>query len=201
MATTKTPLRHMASDLLALFPMKRLGLGLAVWLCTGCLLPQDESYLSELPIPRNRPPRIVENQVQPSERIIRGYGTDLCELEFSVIVEDPDLSNILTANWFVDYDPAHPRGADSVVRIEPKGDKAVRDERATFHPTISSADFDRLNTPGDHVIEVLVADSALVGRDPQPTIIKLPDGTDFSDPGYTTSYVWFVHTEAGGNCP
>jgi hypothetical protein len=202
MATMKSPLRRVASNLLALLPVNPLGLGLAVGLCTGCLVPQNESYLTELPIPRNRPPRIVENQVSPSDRIIIGYGTSgLCELTFSVPVEDPDLSNILTANWFVDYDPNQPRGADRVVRIEPKGDKAVRDERVTFHPTFDSSDFSRLNTPGDHVVEVVVADSALQGRDPQATTIKLPDGTDFSDPGYATSYVWFVRTEAGGTCP
>lgn len=202
MATMKSLLRYVAGNLLAFSPVRPLGLALTLGLCTGCLVPQNESYLSELPIPRNRPPRIVESQVSPSDRIIIGYGTaGLCELTFSVPVEDPDLSNILTANWFVDYDATHPRGADSVVRIEPKGGKAVRDERATFHPSFDSPDFSRLNTPGDHVIEVVVADSALVGRDPMPTVIKLSDGTDFSDPGYATSYVWFVRTEAGGTCP
>ena len=140
--------------------------------------------------------------MQPSERIIRGYGTQgLCELEFSVIMEDADIGNTLTANWFVDYDPTVNRGRTGWCAVDPKGGKVVRDDRATFHPTFDSVEFNRLNTPGDHVVEVVVADSALVGRDPQATVIKLPDGTDFSDPGYTASYVWFVRTEAGGSCP
>ncbi|HYO54539.1 hypothetical protein [Archangium sp.] len=181
--------------------MKWLGLGAAVWVSGGCLIPQNESYLNELPIQRNRPPRIVEKQVQPSERIIRGYGSDLCELEFSVIVEDPDVGNRLTAYWFVDYDSNQPRGADQVVRIEPKSGKVVRDERASFQASFDSADFNRLNLPGDHVIEVVVSDTALVDREPQGTLIKLPDGTDFTDPGYTATYAWFVRTEAGGGCP
>ncbi|MBM7115954.1 hypothetical protein [Archangium primigenium] len=178
-----------------------MGLGIAAWGLSGCLIPQDEAFLSEVPIPRNRPPRIVEKQVQPSERIIRGYGSDFCGLEFSVIVEDPDVGDVLTANWFIDYDPSLPRGADRAVRLEPSADgNVVRDERAYFQPNFNSAAFDRLNVPGDHIIEVLVADSALVGRDPQPTVVKLPDGQDFSDPGYTASYVWFVRTEAGTGC-
>src|SRR6218665_280985 len=200
MATTKSPLRQLASELLVLPLGWWMGVGAAAWTLGGCLIPQDEAFLSELPIPRNRPPRIVEKQVQPSERIIRGYGSDFCSMEFSVIVEDPDVGNTLTANWFVDYDPNQPRGADRVVRLDPKDDNVVRDERAYFQPNFNSVVFDRLNTPGDHIVEVLVADSALVGRDPQPTVIKLPDGQDFSDPGYAVSYVWFVRTEAGRGC-
>ena len=200
MATMKSSLRRLASELLGrpLGPWVRLGV--AAWALGGCLIPQDENFLSELPVPRNRPPRIVEKQVQPSERIIRGYGADFCSLEFSVIVEDPDVGNTLTANWFVDYDPSQPRGADRVVRLEPRDASVVRDERAYFQPNFNSPVFDRLNTPGDHIVEVIVADTALVGRDPQPTVIKLPDGQDVSDPGYTASYVWFVRTEAGRGC-
>ena len=196
----QSPLRRLASKLLPLHAVRWLGLGVAVWASGGCLIPQDESYLSELPIQPNRPPRIVEQQVQPSERIIRGFGSDLCDLEFSIIVEDPDIGDTLTAYWFVDYDPNQPRGADSVVRIAPKDNKVVRDERASFHQHFDPADINRLNIPGDHVVEVVVSDTALVGREPQPTLIKLPDGTDFTDPGYTATYAWFVRTEAGGAC-
>ncbi len=74
----KSPLRRLASPLLPIPSMKWLGLGAAVWTLGGCLIPQDENYLNELPVQRNHPPRIVEQQVQPSERIIRGYVSDLC---------------------------------------------------------------------------------------------------------------------------
>ncbi len=179
--------------------MKWLGLGVAVWASGGCLLPQEENYLNEFPIPRNRPPRIVEKQVQPSERIIRGYGSDVCELQFSVIVEDADLGDNLSAHWFIDYDPTRPRGADNEDPIG-LGTKAVRDQRADFSPKFGSVEYSRLNTPGDHVIEVIVSDNGLVGREAQPFIRTLPDGTDFKDPGYTATYAWFVRTEPGGGC-
>jgi hypothetical protein len=181
--------------------MKCLGLGAAVWILGGCLIPQEEIYLSEVPMQRNRPPRLVEKQVQPSERIIRGYGSDLCELSFSVIVEDPDVGNRLAAYWFVDYDPNQPRGADQVVVIEPKGGKVVRDERASFQVNFDSADFNRLNLPGDHVVEVVVTDTSLVDREPEGRSFTLADGTTLVDPGYTATYAWFVRTEAGGGCP
>lgn len=181
--------------------MKCLGLGAAVWVLGGCLIPQEESYLSEVPMQRNRPPRIVEKQVQPSERIIRGYGADLCALSFSIIVEDPDISDLLVAYWFVDYNPNQPHGADWVDLIEPKSGKVTRDERASFQANFDSVDFNRLNLPGDHIVEVVVTDTSLLNREPAGRIYPLPDGTTLTDPGYTATYAWFVRTEAGANCP
>ncbi|WP_375765224.1 hypothetical protein NR798_26265 [Archangium gephyra] len=183
--------------------MKWFGLAATGWLLGGCLIPQDAPYLSELPMQRNRPPRIVEKHVNPSQRIIRGFGSEQCELEFSVIVEDPDISNRLIAYWFVDYDPSQPRGEDHLDRIEPNkvGDNPARDERATFQVNFGSADFNRLNLPGDHVVEVVVTDTSLVDREPEGRPIPLFDGGTTIDPGYSATYTWFVRTEAGGNCP
>lgn len=196
----KSPLRRLASELLPLPAMKWLGLSISAWALGGCLVPQDEEYLSTLPVQPNHPLRIVEQQVSPPERIIHGYGTsDLCELEFSVPVEDPDLGDRLVAYWFVDYDANQPR-IDAENTIEPKGNRPVRDERASFH--VRFTDLNRLNVPGDHVVEVVVTDTTLVGREPQPkNVIHTEDGTDQRDPGYTATYAWFVRTEAGGGCP
>lgn len=194
---------RLASDLLRLPAVKWLGLGAAVWSLGGCVIPQDASYLSEVPMQRNRPPRIVENHVQPSNRIIRGYGSDLCRLTFEAIVEDLDVDDRLVAYWFVDYDPTQTRGEDDRNVIEPKESKVARDERATFQVDFGSADFNRLNLPGDHVVELVVTDTALVeGREPDASrTIPLSNGTTITDPGYIATYVWFVRTEAGGRCP
>jgi hypothetical protein len=192
-------LRRLARNLLSRPAITGLGLGAALWVSGGCLLPQDETYLSELPQPRNRPPRIVESQVQPSERIIREYGAGLCALEFSVIVEDPDIGDTLSAHWYVDYDPAQPRGADNEYTLSPSS-KPLREDRAYFRDSYGAIG-SRLSTPGDHLVEVVVSDSRLVSREPQPRLIKLSDGTIYADPGYTTTYAWFVKTVPGGNCP
>ncbi|HSP78380.1 MAG TPA: hypothetical protein VLQ93_07620 [Myxococcaceae bacterium] len=194
----KSVLLRLASDLLTIPSIMWLGLGATLWASGGCLIPQEESYLSELPQPRNRPPRIVESQVQPSERIIRGYGADLCKLEFSIIVEDPDIGDLISAHWYVDYDPTHSKGADLEYSLTPSS-KPLREDRAYFREDFGALG-SKLSTPGDHLVEVIISDSRLVGREPQPRIIKLPDGTDFADPGYTATYAWFVKTVPGGDC-
>jgi hypothetical protein len=195
----KSALRRLASELLPRLAVTGWGLGAILWASGGCLLPQDETYLSELPQPRNRPPRIVESQVQPSERIIRGYGAGLCALEFSVIVEDPDVGDTLSAHWYVDYEPSQSRGADLEYSLAPSS-KPLREDRAYFRDRYGAIG-SRLSTPGDHLVEVVISDSRLLGREPQPRLIKLPDGTIHADPGYTATYAWFVKTVAGGDCP
>jgi hypothetical protein len=194
---------RLASELLRLPAMKWLGLGAAAWILGGCVIPQDASYLSDVPVQRNRPPRIVESQVQPSERIVRGYGSDdLCQLNFVAIVEDPDVDDRLVAYWYVDYDPTRNQGEDARSVIQPKNSKVIRDDRATFQVSFNSADFNRLNVPGDHIVEVVVTDTALVeGREPDASsTLTLLDGGTVTDPGYTATYVWFVRTEAAGGC-
>lgn len=194
----KSALHRLASELLSQPAMKWLGLGISAWVLGGCVIPQDEEYLSSLPVQLNHPLRIVEQQAQPSERIIRGYGSDLCELEFSVIVEDPDIADTIVARWFVDYDANQTR-VDAENTIKPQN-KPVRDERASF--SVRFTDLNRLNLPGDHVVEVVVTDTSFVGREPQPkNTFQMEDGTNYLDPGYTATYVWFVRTEAGGGCP
>ncbi|WNG37369.1 hypothetical protein F0U61_29595 [Archangium violaceum] len=185
--------------------MKWLGLGLTVGALGGCLIPQNEEYLSELPVRLNHPLRLVEQQAKPSNRIIRGFGTsELCELEFSIPVEDLDLADTLVAYWFVDYDPSQTR-VDSIDYIFPDkgGTDAVRDKFASFRARYNAADIGRLSIPGDHVVEVVVTDTSLLaGREPQgKSSINLEDGTVYEDRGYTASYAWFVKTEAGGKCP
>ncbi|WP_257446471.1 hypothetical protein [Archangium lipolyticum] len=190
-------LRQLAGELLPRPSMKWLGLGVAVWTLGGCLIPQDENYLNEFPIQRNRPPRIVESQVEPVERIVRSYGSDACEMTFSVIVEDPDTANRLSVYWFVDYDPSQPRQADAVSRVEPRDNKIAREDRAYFQVSFNSGELNRLNLPGDHVVEAIVSDTSLVGRDPELKPISLSDGSTFNDAGYTATYVWFVKTGNG----
>jgi hypothetical protein len=183
--------------------MKWLGLGAAAWILGGCVIPQDTSYLSDIPQQRNRPPRIVESQVQPTDRIIRGYGADkLCKLTFEAIFEDPDVDDRLIAYWYVDYDPTQPKGEYARDVILANHSKVIRDDRATFQVSFDSADFNPLNVPGDHIVEVVVTDSVLVdGREPDARkTLELSDGGIVTDPGYTATYVWFVRTEAAGDC-
>lgn len=167
----------------------------------GCVLPQDGTLLAELPRQQNRPPRIVETQAQPSQRITTGFGSaGLCELEFSVAVEDPDVNDRLTVRWYFDYDPANPRGPEFELLLPPSG-QALRRERASLRVDIRSTTTS-LRVPGPHVVEALVADTRLVGRQPEPVyVIEQPDGGSIVNPGYATSYAWFVDTAEVRQCP
>jgi hypothetical protein len=176
-----------------------LVLPFAGWLA-ACLIPQDDNYLTEIPEQKNRPPRIVESQVQPIERIIKEYGTTVCNLEFSVAVEDPDVDDLLSVHWYVDYDPAQPRGAyeEDVLKST---NVPQREVQAYLRLNVTQAG-NPLATPGEHLVEAVVTDTRLINRVPQPIDQKTDaDGGVVINPGYAASYAWFVQTLPGGECP
>jgi len=176
-----------------------LALPLAGWL-GACIIPQDDNYLTEIPEQKNRAPRIVESQVQPSERIIKEYGTTVCNVEFSVAVEDPDVDDLLSVHWYVDYDPAQPRGAYEEDQLR-STTVPQREERAYLRLNANQSG-NPLATPGDHIVEAVVTDTRLINRVPLPIDQKTEaDGGVLINPGYAASYAWFVQTGQGGNCP
>jgi hypothetical protein len=76
--------------------------------------------------------------------------------------------------------------------------QAERSDPASYE--VSFATPGPLQQPGDHVVEVLVADGALVNRDPQPRTVILLDGGTALDPSYAVTYAWTV-TVLAGPCP
>jgi hypothetical protein len=143
----------------------------------------------------------VESQVQPSERILKEYGTSpLCDLEFSVAVEDPDVDDFISVHWYVDYDPAQPRGAYEEDQLR-STNVPQREERAYLRLNANQPG-NPLATPGDHLVEAVVTDTRLINRVPLPIDQKPEaDGGVLINPGYTASYAWFVQTGQGGDCP
>jgi hypothetical protein len=163
---------------------------------SGCLIPQDDSLLEGVPQFKNRPPRIVEEQVEPSERILRAFGVGGCTQDFAVVVEDPDVDDRLTVEWYVDYNPSNPRGYDRQFVINPTG-QPRRNDRATLHVDLRVAG-GLLSPPGLHLVEALVTDRYLINRQPAPPDdVILADGGVVKDPGFVTSYSWVVNTVAG----
>jgi hypothetical protein len=193
MKSSPSPL---AKGLLAL-PLRWLGLAWAVGVAGGCLVPQDDTFLEGIPERRNRPPRIVENQVQPPEPIIEDFGAgDLCELDFSVIVEDPDVDDLLTVRWYLDYDTQNPTGPYREFQLANNG-QPQRGDRATLRINLRAAN-SPLSAPGVHLVEAVVADTRLVGREPVPiSTIVLDGGGVIINPGYTVTHAWFVTTVSG----
>jgi hypothetical protein len=57
-----------------------------------------------------------------------------------------------------------------------------------------------VQTPGMHLVEVLVADGPLVNGMPQPKVVPLDDGGTRTDQTFAVSYTWLV-TVTDGGCP
>jgi hypothetical protein len=170
-------------------------LGAAV-LLPACLLPQEDHLIQPLPPLMNQPPRILEHLLQPASRFVTvRNGSDCPNLTFLAPVSDPDVSDTLIYNFYVDPDlfPAFVKQAT----INNNG-MAVRSDPATYE--VSFATPGPLQQPGDHVVEVLVSDGALVNREPQPRKVTLLDGGTALDPSYAVTYAWTV-TAVAGPCP
>jgi hypothetical protein len=165
-------------------------------LLAGCLLPQNDTILQDIPPPVNRPPAILEAEVQPTPRVFTVDGGPGCpNLAFIAPVEDPDVGDTLYYDYYVDSVATSGQVAQGTI---PPSGSAVRAEAATY--TVSFASPGPLQTPGGHFVEVLVADGPLVNGSPLPRTVSLPDGGTRVDPTFAVSYVWLV-TVTGGSCP
>ena len=167
-------------------------LGAAVVL-PACLLPQEDHIIQPLPPPANQPPRILENLLQPASRFVSvRNGSDCPNLTFLAPVSDPDVNDTLIYNFYVDPDLFPPFVKQATIGNNGQADRA---DPASYE--VSFATPGPLQQPGDHVVEVLVSDGALVNRDPQPRPITLLDGGTGLEPTYAVTYAWSVTTVAG----
>jgi hypothetical protein len=141
----------------------------------------------------------VESQVQPPEPIIQDFGAQgLCELDFSVVVEDLDVDDLLTVRWYLDYDNQNPTGPYREFQLANNGEPQ-RGDRATLRINLRAAN-SPLSAPGVHLVEAVVADTRLVGRDPVPVSrVVLDGGAVIINPGYVVTHAWFV-TTVHGDC-
>ena len=162
-------------------------------LLPACLIAQEDHIIQPLPPAANQPPRILENLLQPSSRFVTvRNGSDCPNLIFLAPVSDADVGDTLIYNFYVDPDlfPAFVKQAT----IANNG-QADRADPATYE--VSFATPGPLQQPGEHVVEVLVSDGALVNRDPQPRKITLLDGGTGLQPTYAVTYAWTVTAVAG----
>jgi hypothetical protein len=163
-------------------------------LLPACLLAQEDHIIQPLPpTPVNQPPRILEDLLTPANRFVTvRNGSDCPNLTFLAPVSDPDVGDSLTYNYYVDPDLFPPFVKQATI---PTNGQADRSEPASYE--VSFATPGPLQQPGDHVVEVLVSDGALVNRDPQPRPIPLLDGGNGLEPTYAVTYAWTVTTVAG----
>lgn len=163
-------------------------------LVSGCLLPQDDQVISDLPPRRNTPPRIV--RWQPERLPLTFYsGTGCVNTTFSVFVADEDLSDTLRSYWFVDrtqdsapYNGAPVFGSSNLTRevVAPSGGRFA-------------TELTNLST-GSHSVSVFVTDGDfqeivdgnITANNPP---LLLPDGGLVDDEAYVDSHSWFVKVE------
>jgi hypothetical protein len=173
---------------------------------SGCLLPQDPQVLPDLPPPKNTPPQIVDQNVKPPGTSITIKVGMLCMPQmtlFEVPVDDQDYDEArgaytdkITSLWIVD-----PNGANGGFPGRAAPPFSPSKTRTIRNPTEILSAGSALTVPGQHVLQVIVADGDLVGIGmPEPVLKPLPDGGTFKDPTYTDSYQWNVLT-VQGVCP
>jgi hypothetical protein len=177
--------------------MRWLGLSLLCGgLSAGCLVPQDDHVLQDLP-QLNHPPRIVEDGLSPQPRLI---NTDKAcgELQFSAPVEDPDLGDLLVTQWFLsDFANTTPLNPVKQEAVTNATGQAIRKDPANF--TLRLQDTANPITPGLHVVELLLSDGTVINRVPQPRDVPCDGGTGILT--YTTTYAWMVNVADTGVCP
>lgn len=162
----------------------------------GCLLPQEDHIISPLPPLKNQPPRILETLLQPGNRFVTvNNGVSCPDLTFLAPVSDPDVGDTLIYNFYVDAD-VNP----NFVKQAFLGNNGQADRPDPASYEVSFAAPGPLQQPGEHVVEVLVADGALSNRDPIPRTVTLLDGGTAQDPTYAVTYAWTVTVNAGP-CP
>ena len=175
-----------------------LALSCATYVLSGCLLSQEDRVL-DFPAQRNRPPRIMEELTITPNRFTQVQLSDPCpELKFEFNAEDPDVDQVLTVRWYVDY----PRGLYPVEQaLSPNANgKPQRDDRGSLTVNLASRlDFPLtlLQSPGPHVLEAVLYDFHL-GPDRIPLPISGADG-GILNPSYVVSYAWVV--DMGRTCP
>lgn len=164
----------------------------------GCLVPQEDQILDDVPPRVNRPPRLlgktmfVNGSLGPLATLEMGDGCG--PVSFEASVEDPDLNDRLRYFWFIDYDAAGPlinrRPYDTGI-LDPTGVEVRTVRKLTLDP--GSVE-NPLQTEGDHVVQLIVTDGLLEISDP-PGTEPPPDpveGVDAGNPRFIDEYAWFV---------
>jgi hypothetical protein len=173
-----------------------LGLALVGLTLSACLVPQDDHVLQDLPN-TNHPPRIAEDSVSPGRIVNTGNQTTCPPLTFSAAVEDDDVGDSLNAYWYISdlTNLATLPSAESSI-ANPTGEVRRKDPAQL---TINFAAPNPLQTPGVHVVELVLADGTVINRVPQPRDL-LPDG-GVGTPAFAVSYAWVVNVSSGTLCP
>jgi hypothetical protein len=163
----------------------------------GCLVSQEDRMLSDIPAQRNRPPRIIEERLDPRDRY--RLVTECIPLTFEIRAEDPDINDLLKVRWYVDYHRT--QLVEKEQFLSPSG-QPERTDPGSLTVDLSSRlglPASQLQAPGTHFVEAVVFDNQIVGTLRIPLPFTAADAGVVENPSYAVSYAWVV--EATRNCP
>lgn len=153
-------------------------------LAGGCLIPPGDTFFE------NEPPHIVD--AEPSNGTVTvADGKGCTELSFKAVVADPDLDDLIRWRWFVDEAPV----AENVIfNLE------QRAERQTFAgwASVPKDTESPLRAVGAHTVELVVADTDIVGRSAAPRGRSIDGGVV---PGGVDRLRWTVVQQQAADCP
>jgi hypothetical protein len=158
-------------------------------LTEGCILPQDEVVLPELPPTKNSPLRIVK-AIEPQDSITKiraGLGMPGCEnlpLPFSVAVADSDLGDTISHTWYLDRGLEYEPKTITANSVDPG-----QEIRTVTSPGELTTHLQKRADDKRHLVEVQLSDGQL-GEYGQ---VKPAEGRDTA---YLATYAWYVVVEA-----
>jgi hypothetical protein len=164
----------------------------------GCLLSQEDRVLN-IPAQQNRPPRIIEERLDPRDRVRR--VPDCSRLEFTFRAEDPDVNDQLKVRWYVDYQRTQSDILDNEQVLAPSG-QPERLDPGYLSVDLTSAlglPASQLQVAGSHVVEAVLFDNQILGPLRTPVPFTAADAGVVENPSFAVSYAWVV--EALRNCP
>jgi hypothetical protein len=172
-------------------------------LSSGCLFPQDDQVLDQIPPRRNMPLRIIAPK--PAGPRTTYFTQPQCapaDQGFSLTVADEDTVDVIYSLWFIDQDPntvpfsATPRPAGTSVAR-----KLDQPQATTFTNALSNL------MTGTHLLTVFVADTTFNEVNGgvitvAQRFVPVPEGdggtTVVADTGYVDSFTWVLQVE---RCP
>jgi hypothetical protein len=171
--------------------------GLLLWaVCasmTGCLFPQDDQVLPELPPKRNSPIRILDQDPPaPRTTFFNGTACGASNPAFKLTVDDEDVADTVRSRWFVGLQSFEGRFVSSTGS---RGREVTAPTDSGFRATLANL------TAGDtELLTVFVSDTEARVVDGklvvEPRSRVLPDGTPVEDKGYSDSFTWVLDVEA-----
>lgn len=166
----------------------------------GCVLPQDDQVLPNLPPAKNTAPRLVTEGATPAPRGSTIFlGNNCLDRPFAIGVIDPDEGDTIRSKWFVDNDEKFTTLAFDGAATGPT--RIVKPIPLFYLPAqpLSQPNADGFNT---HYVTVVVADREFLpgSIDLKLESFDLPDGGTVKQSSRTVQYTWNVLTDPTTPC-